>query len=94
MFTSEEIIELEIDFFKLLNIKLAVARYEDNKVLFIIKIPKNTTQVNRSYISALSDNNNFELNIVYLNNEIFEYNNYDYARNLKKTNLCIFTANM
>lgn len=99
MFTMQEIESLDIDFFKLQSTKLIVAKYKENQILFILKVPKETVISKRSYITPIKDKNHFEIDfkaqqIVYYNNFPYQYSKTNDVNLLKKSNLCMFNSNI
>lgn len=45
--TSEEIVRYNIDLYKMQNTKLSAAQYNENKIIFVIQIPKDIRKVKR-----------------------------------------------
>lgn len=94
--TPEEINDLNIDFNKLQQIQLTVAKYRNEQIVFFIKIPLNIITVPKSLIMPIKNKEGFELDIriqeiVIINNTVYNYNNEQNISNLKKSNLCIFS---
>lgn len=96
--TSEEIARYNIDLYKMQNTKLSAAQYKENKIIFVIQIPKDIRKIKRSFFIPIPNENQEEL--IFKNKEILKINNtmYDFTNevkrsNLKKSNLCIFTNN-
>lgn len=96
--TNEEINTLNIDFDKLQNIQLAVAKYKEKKILFVIKVPKDIVTVRRSLLIPMANESFVELNfkpqqVVYYQNNVFEYMHDNNINNLRKSKICIYDNN-
>ena len=47
--TSEEITRYNVDLYKIQNTKLSPAQYKENKISFVIQIPKDIRKIKRSF---------------------------------------------
>lgn len=87
--TNEEIVEYNVDFEKLQNIKLGTLIDDKDNIVFIIKIPKEMINVQKTLLIPLGDNQNKEL--IFEPQEIIKYQNktYNYVKNINLKNLSI-----
>lgn len=91
--TTDEISKYDIDFDKLQNIKLGTLKYEEDKIIFAIKIPKETFKTKLYFITAMPNQDFEELlieeqKIVKINNVTYKYTEDQDYKNLKQFNLC------
>lgn len=96
--TKEEIMKYDIDFNKLVHIRLGIAKYLHEKIIFAIKIPKNYVILNKKIILPITNVNNKKINekIKYCleyNETYFEFNPEKAFKELSYVNSCIFLNN-
>lgn len=96
--SSSEIIEYNIDFRKLINIRLGVALYDNEKIVFAIKIPTKDIEVNRKMLIPIPNQKSQEINsqaeyFVVINNKNFEYKQDKSVQELKLSENCIYKKN-
>ncbi|CAD7089015.1 unnamed protein product [Hermetia illucens] len=96
--TDEEIQEFKIDFVKIQHIKLGVTKFQDNLLLFVIKIPSEYIKVQSKMIIPIPNYERKEIDSPI--ETIFEYNEIVYRyepmkplNELKETNHCIYKKN-
>ncbi|CAD7089016.1 unnamed protein product [Hermetia illucens] len=96
--TDEEIQEFKIDFVKIQHIKLGVTKFQDNLLLFAIKIPNEYIKVQLKIIIPIPNSQKKEIDSPI--ETIFEYNEIVYKyepmkslNELRRTNHCIYRKN-
>lgn len=96
--TKDEIELYKIDFKKLQNIRLGVAKYEDNLIIFAIKIPSQTITLNKNIIVPITTVSNKELDtqreyIIRYNSKTYTFEENRPLYELKLSKNCIFIKN-
>lgn len=95
--SKEEIIKYDVSFEKLKNIKIGTALYENEKIVFVIKIPSELIETRKYLVTSLTNMNSEELiiddeEIVKINETVYKYElNIDF-KNLRKSNLCLYNS--
>lgn len=96
--TSEEIIKYNIDFKKLLKIRLGIAETNDEKIIFAIKLPVETIKVDKILIIPITNKDSKEIDfdaeyIVEIQNKTYTFIENKPMNELKLSKHCIIYKN-
>lgn len=96
--TDEEIKYYNIDFYKLQYVKMGVTKFQNNTLIFAIKIPKTFTNVQLKTIIPLPNKEKKEIdyteeNIIEINNITYKYKELTTINELRVSKHCIFKKN-
>lgn len=96
--TREEIESLNIDFHKLQLIELAVAKYRDRNIIFVLRVPKDIITAKRYLVSPIGNENYTELafeqeEIVIIDKVRYIFKENSNVNELKRTNICVYSNN-
>ncbi|CAD7085464.1 unnamed protein product [Hermetia illucens] len=93
--TDEEIKTYDIDFHKLHNIKLGVAKFVNNSIIIAIKIPIETLKLKKKLIFPIANSNNKQIDeepeyIIEIDNKAHSYQKGKSLKELPLSKNCIF----
>ena len=96
--TNDEIIEYDIDLYKLENIKLGTLIDNKDNIIFVLRIPKNVINVQKLLLIPVGDENFKELmfetiEIIKINNKTYTFEKNKNLNNLKLLNNCLIKKN-
>lgn len=96
--TSEEINTYKIDFKKLANIRLGVAKYSENIIIFAIKIPVKIITVNKILLIPVTNTRYEQINEEYefyvkINGKLYVFEENKSIDELKESRNCIIKRN-
>lgn len=96
--TNEEIETYKIDFFKLKQIKLGVTKYDDNTLIFAIKIPKNYVTLPLKVLTPIPNKEFMEVDAdseftVEYKNRIYKFEQNKVLNELIESKHCIIRQN-
>lgn len=93
--TTQEIIQFEIDFYKLKLLKVGIMTYSDESIIIAVIIPETYISTDLKMIVPIPNSNNFEIvsddeYIVNINHMALKYQENVPLRKLKKSKHCTF----
>ena len=96
--TNDEIIEYDIDLYKLENIKMGTLIDNKDNIIFVLRIPKNIINVQKLLLIPVGDENFKELmfetiEIIRINNKTYNFEKNKNLNNLKLLNNCLIKKN-
>lgn len=96
--TDEEINKYNIDFDKLSNIRLGVAKHLDDSIIFAIKIPIHSIAISKNLLIPITNSQKKQLDtemeyIIRYNGQIFTYSEGKSLKELTKSKNCINLGN-
>lgn len=94
--TNDEILTYNINFKKLSHLRLGVAKYNEKKIIFAIKIPTNYVVLNKKLIIPIINSNYKKINDINkysleINGTYFEYNPEKSFKELFPLKHCVFS---
>lgn len=98
MFTLEELEEYKIDFHKLKLLKAGLLKYDNELLIFAIKIPRDYILTDLELITGIPNSNNYEIKdsnelIVKVNEKIYKYKENSMLKDIKLSENCIVNKN-
>lgn len=96
--SNEEIIKYKIDIQKLSNMKVGIAKFENQDIIFAIKIPTAIMKTARKLLVPIVNSNNKQINeeleyVVKINNNTYSFENNLSLQELKLSKNCIVKKN-
>lgn len=98
LLTNEEIVTYNIDFKKLLNIRTGVATFDNNKIIFAIKLPVDTINANKKLLMPMPNEKNIEIVsdfefVVEIEQIFYKFEENKSLKELRKSRNCVFEEN-
>lgn len=98
IFTSQEIEDFEIDFYKLKMLKVGIMTFDDQSIIIALQIPKSFIKTELKLITRIPNKNNLEIDskdeyVVNINGQNLIYEDNVALRKLKKSKNCILYNN-
>lgn len=95
IFTNDEILKYNIDFYKLKMLKIGIMNYKENSLIIAIQIPKSYIVTDLRLITPLPNKNFLEIDeedhfVIEINNKKFEYEDKVALKHLKASKSCIW----